>query len=36
MMRKLRNKYQSQAGEELKIIVKTLVNSSKNERIVDN
>nr|WP_238138379.1 transposase [Glaesserella sp. 15-184] len=31
VMRKLRKKHQSQAGKELKIIVKTLVKSSKNE-----
>ncbi|QBQ63174.1 transposase [Actinobacillus indolicus] len=31
VMRKLRRKYQSQAGKELKIIVKTLTSSSKNE-----
>lgn len=31
VMRKLRKKHQSQAGKELKIIVKTLTKSSKNE-----
>ncbi len=31
VMRKLRKKHQSQAGKELKIIVKTLTSSSKNE-----
>ncbi|QIW16809.1 transposase [Pasteurellaceae bacterium RH1A] len=31
VMRKLRKKHQSQAGKELKVIVKTLVESSKNE-----
>lgn len=31
VMRKLRKKHQSQVGKELKIIAKTLVESSKNE-----
>ena len=31
VMRKLREKHQLQAGKELKIIVKTLTKSSKNE-----
>lgn len=31
VMRKLRKKHQSMAGKELKIIIKTLKNSSKNE-----
>ncbi|EQA09657.1 naphthoate synthase [Glaesserella parasuis D74] len=31
VMRKLRKKHQLQAGKELKIIVKTLTRSSKNE-----
>ncbi|MDO9759441.1 hypothetical protein Q7539_11620, partial [Glaesserella parasuis] len=31
VMRKLRKKHQSQAGKELKIIVKTLKESHKNE-----
>lgn len=31
VMRKLRKKYQSQAGKELKIIAKSLVKSSKND-----
>ncbi|WP_419865895.1 hypothetical protein [Gallibacterium genomosp. 3] len=31
VMRKLRKKHQSQAGKELKLIIKTLTQSSKNE-----
>lgn len=36
VMRKLRKKHQSQAGKELKIIAKTLLESSKMNFIFEN